>query len=102
MNDFLGKMKNLVDQGVDVSQKALSKAGAKIQELGDKGITKIELTRLENQSKKCFERLGLVVYDNLVCKQKASVGVKNAEVAALLDEIEHLKSEMERRTVSAS
>lgn len=102
MNDFLTKMKTLVDQGVDVSQKALSKAGAKIQELGDKGITKIELTRLENQSKKCFARLGLIVYDNLVCKQKASVSGKNAEVAALLDEIEHLKSEMERRTVSVS
>ena len=102
MNDFLTKMKTLVDQGVDVSQKAFSKAGAKIQELGDKGITKIELTRLENQSKKCFARLGLIVYDNLVCKQKASVSGKNAEVAALLDEIQHLKSEMERRTVSVS
>ena len=98
MSDFLTKMKTLVDQGVDASQKALSKAGLKIQELGDKGITKIELTRLENKSKKCFARLGLIVYDNLVCKQKSSVTAKNTEVAALLDEIEHLKSEIEKRS----
>ncbi|WP_428769013.1 hypothetical protein V1L52_09250 [Treponema sp. HNW] len=102
MNDFLGKMKTLVDQGVDASQKALSKAGSKIQELGDKGITKIELTRLESQSKKCFERLGLIVYDNLACKQKASVGVKNAEIASVIAEIEHLKAEMERRSQNVS
>lgn len=102
VNDFFSKMKTLVDQGVDASQKALSKAGSKIQELGDKGITKIELTRLENQSKKCFARLGLIVYDNLVCKQKASVSAKNAEIAALLNEIEHLKAEIERRSETVS
>lgn len=98
MNDFLNKMKDLVDQGFDVSQKALAKAGNKIQELGDKGITKIELTRLESQSRKCFAQLGLLVYDAFVCEGKASITAKNTEVAAVLDEIEHLKHEMEIRS----
>ena len=97
MNDFLAKMKDFVDQGVEASQKAVIKAGVKIQELGDRGMTKIELTRLEHQSQKCFARLGLLVYDAFVCKQKATLSAKNAEVSALLAEIEHLKHEMEIR-----
>ncbi|MGI5174619.1 hypothetical protein H0R92_13595 [Treponema sp. OMZ 840] len=101
MNDFFEKMKTMVDKSVDVSQQALVKAGAKIQELGDKGITKIELNRLERQSEKCFAKLGLLVYDILICKQKTSVTIKNAEISALLDEIEHIKREMEIRAKEA-
>ena len=102
MNDFMNKMKELIDQGFDASQKALAKAGNKIQELGDKGITKIELTRLESQSRKCFAKLGLLVYDAFVCEGKASITAKNAEVAAVLDEIEHLKHEMEVRSKASA
>lgn len=96
MNDFFNKMKGWVDQGVGASQKALSKAGTKIQEIGDMGRIKLDITRLENRSKKCLARIGLIVYDNLVCKQKATVSAKNAEIAAALEEMKSLEADITR------
>ncbi|ERJ92287.1 hypothetical protein [Treponema lecithinolyticum] len=99
MNDFFNKMKGWLDKGIDVSQDALLKAGTKVQELGDKGVTKIELSRLEHQMKKEIAHLGLLVYDLFALQQKASVSAKNTDVVPLVAEITRLKAEIDKRSV---
>ena len=40
--DFFDKMKDFMDKGIEVSKEAILKAGSKVQDIGDKSVTKIE------------------------------------------------------------
>ena len=49
---FIDKMKEYLDKGVEVSKEALTKAGDVVQDLSDKGVTKIETHQLVSRQNK--------------------------------------------------
>ncbi|MDR1785939.1 MAG: hypothetical protein LBR23_05675 [Spirochaetaceae bacterium] len=95
---FVDKAKEYLDTSVRVSKDMLVKAGGAVQEMGDKGMLKLEITRLKGMAKKDYEKLGLAVYDSLGVQKAKSVTAKKAEIAALLDEISGLNESIEEKT----
>ena len=55
---FSEKMKEMLDQGVAASKEFAAKAGAKAQDLGERGVLMLEIKQLENQTEKLIGRLG--------------------------------------------
>jgi len=55
---FIDRMRELVEQGVTVSKDFAVKAGAKAQDLGERGVMMIEIRQLESQAQKHIGRLG--------------------------------------------
>ncbi len=94
---FMDKVKELLDQGVSASRDFVSKAGAKAQDLGEKGVIKLELMQLENQAQKLIAKLGAEAYENFVEREQDSVSRSETKIAEILSEIEKVKNLMERR-----
>jgi hypothetical protein len=89
---FVEKAKEYIDAGVRVSKDVLSKAGAAAQEMGDKGVLKLEITQLETKCKKQYENLGSAVYKALIAEGEKSVTAKTDAVAVTLSEISRLQT----------
>ncbi len=96
--DFFDKMKDFIDKGIEVSKEALIKAGSKVQDLGDKGVTKIETVQLQHKVEKEFSLLGLQVWDVLCQQKEGSIQSNDARISGIMDEIARLKTELEKRS----
>lgn len=96
--DFFDKMKDFMDKGIEVSKEALIKAGSKVQDLGDKSVTKIETVQLEHKLEKEFSLLGLQVWDVLCQQNESSIQVSDARISGIVEEISRLKKELDKRS----
>ncbi|HOE09500.1 MAG TPA: hypothetical protein PLU33_12090 [Treponemataceae bacterium] len=96
--DFFDKMKDFMDKGIEVSKEAILKAGSKVQDIGDKSVTKIEAIQLQHKLEKEFSLLGLQVWDVLCHQNESSVSPSDSRISGILDEISRLKDELEKRT----
>ena len=101
MSDFLERMKNFAEKGLEVSKDALGKAGDTMQSLGKKGAKKIELAQLNHQVQKEFTALGIEVYDLLTEGGKESISTQDDSVSALLEKISRLKADIEQKESDA-
>ncbi len=95
--DFLERMKQAVDKGVEASKGFFGKAGETAKDLGAKGVLRLEIRELEGRAKKELSKLGHLVYDHFAVQEKASVTAKNSDVSAIIDEISHIKDEIQKR-----
>jgi hypothetical protein len=83
-------------KGLEASKDFAAKAGAKVQEAGEKGVLLLEIKQLEGQTKKLLGRLGAELYrafENGV----PSVGPDNPEIGATLKEIGAVRETVERK-----
>jgi hypothetical protein len=94
---FSERMKELVDQGAQVSKEFLSKAGAKAQDLGERGVLTLEIKQLEGQGRKLLERLGNEVYRILAEDAAESVCASDPVVKDILGELGSLKASIDKR-----
>jgi hypothetical protein len=90
-------MKELVDQGAQASKEFLSKAGAKAQDLGERGVLTVEIKQLESQGRKLLERLGNEVYRILSEEAAESVRPSDPVVSDILAELGALKVSIDKR-----
>jgi hypothetical protein len=90
-------MKDLLDQGAQVSKDFLSKAGAKAQDLGERGVLTLEIKQLESQGHKLLERLGNQVYRILAEEGSESVAASDPAIKDILSELASLKGAIEKR-----
>ena len=90
-------MKELLDQGVDASRDLAAKAGAKAQDLGERGVLMIEIKQLEGQAKKLMGRLGNEAYRIFSELGQDSVSKELPEIRGILDEISGVRSSIERK-----
>ncbi len=97
MSSFFDKMKKYVDKGVEVSKDAFSKAGEKAQDLGEKGVLKIEIKQLESKAAHECMSLGTKVYELLVTGKQESVTADDGQISGILSEITRLKDEVAKR-----
>jgi len=94
---FSDRMKDLLDQGVAASKEFALKAGAKAQELGEKGILLLEVKQLEGQAQKLMGRLGNEAYKAFVERSQDTLNKNTPEVEALLTEIIKVREAIEQK-----
>ncbi|MDR2133875.1 MAG: hypothetical protein LBP27_02115 [Treponema sp.] len=92
---FSERMKELLDQGVAASKEFAVKAGAKAQDLGERGVLMLEMKQLEGQAKKLMGRLGAEVYKAF--EKGSSVSFGDPEISAILGEIGPVKEAIEKK-----
>ena len=101
---FSERMTNLLDQGKAASMGLAAKAGAKAQDLGERGVLAIEVKQLESQAQKLMGRLGAEVYhyfteqgEETLTKDSAAVKTLLSEISAVRDTIEKKEAEIKVR-----
>jgi hypothetical protein len=94
---FSERMKELLDQGVAASKELALKAGAKAQELGEKGILLLEIKQLEGQAQKFIGRLGNEAYKVFVERSQDTLDKNAPEVESLLAEIIKVREAIEQK-----
>lgn len=58
---FLNKLTDYLDKGVDMSRDAITKAGDVVQDMGNKGVLRIEILQLKEKQNKEYRDLGMSV-----------------------------------------
>lgn len=96
-HDFVNRMKEYMDKGVEMSKDALKKTGEIVSDFGDKSVTRISITQLESKAQKNLLELGIAVYEQLASDENAVVSRDNSAVAKLFAEIESTKKQIEEK-----
>jgi hypothetical protein len=90
-------MKELLEQGWAVSKDFAVKAGAKAQDLGERGILMLEIKQLEGQAQKLLTRLGNEAYSAFTDRNQTALERDNVQVIAILDELAIIKDAIEKK-----
>jgi hypothetical protein len=83
-------------KGLEASKDFATKAGAKVQELGEKGVLALEIKQLESQAKKLLGRLGVESYSAFE-KGASAVNFDDREIGSILREIGSVKEAIEKK-----
>ena len=94
---FSERMRELLDQGVAASREFAAKAGAKAQDLGERGVLMVEVKQLESQAQKLIGRLGAEVYQVFSEQGEQTLSAESAQVKTLLSEISAVRESIERK-----
>jgi hypothetical protein len=94
---FSERMKDVLEQGWAASKDLAVKAGAKAQDLGERGILMLEIKQLENQAQKLLTRLGSEAYIAFTESGKSAVDRDAVEVRTILEEIAVVKDAIEKK-----
>jgi hypothetical protein len=94
---FSDRMKDLLDQGAQASRDFLNKAGARAQDLGERGVLTLEIKQMEGQGRKLLERLGNQVYRILAEEGSESVAALDPAIKDILSELAVLREAIEKR-----
>jgi len=94
---FSERMKELLDQGVAASKEFALKAGAKAQDLGERGILVLEVKQLEGQAQKLLSQLGNEAYQAFVERDQETLERNIPEVQSILEEITKVRDMIEQK-----
>ena len=94
---FSERMKNLLEQGWTASKDFALKAGAKAQDLGEKGILMWDIKQLENQAQKQIARLGSEAFIAFTERNQETIDRNAIEFRTILEEITVIKDQIEKK-----
>jgi hypothetical protein len=94
---FSERMKELLDQGVAASREFAAKAGAKAQDLGERGILMLEIKQLEGQAQKLLSRMGNEAYRAFVERDQPAIERDTPEIRAILTELASVRETIEQK-----
>ena len=94
---FGERMKELLEQSAAATKEFALKAGAKAQELGERGVLLVEIKQLEGQAQKLISRLGAEAYQAFSERGESTLSADGEEVKALLKEIAAAKEAIENK-----
>ena len=94
---FSERMKDLLDQGWTASKEFAVKAGAKAQDLGERGMMMLEIKQLENQAQKLLTRMGNEAYIAFVERGQSGIDRDAPEFRAILEQIAGVREAIERK-----
>jgi len=94
---FIDRMKELLDQGVAVSKDFAVKAGAKAQDLGERGVMMLEIRQLESQAQKLIGRLGTEAYQAFTERGESTLSAESDAVKPILSDIAAARKSIEQR-----
>ena len=92
---FSERMKELLDQGMAASKDFALKAGAKAQDMGERGILMLEIKQLEGQAQKLFGRLGNEAYSAFTEQNQDSLSKDTPAITAILADIAKVRDAIE-------
>ncbi|MDR0442246.1 MAG: hypothetical protein LBH44_02430 [Treponema sp.] len=96
---FSDRMKDLLDQGWAVSKEFAAKAGAKAQDLGERGILMLEIKQLDGQAQKLLGRMGNEAYVAFVERDQSSIDRDTPEIKAILQELAIIRETIEKKEI---
>ena len=94
---FIERMKELLDQGVAISKELALKAGAKAQDLGERGVLMLEIRQLEGQAQKLIGRLGTEAYQAFTERKEQTLSADDEMVRTILSEIAEARDSIEKK-----
>ena len=94
---FIDRMRELVEKGVTVSKDFAVKAGAKAQDLGERGVMMIEIRQLESQAQKHIGRLGAEAYNAFAERKEETLSAENTTIKAILSDIAVARESIEKK-----
>jgi hypothetical protein len=94
---FGERMRELMDQGLAASKEFVIKAGAKAQDLGERGILMLEIKQLEGQAQKLITRMGNDAYIAFTEKDQSVIEREQAEFKNTLREIAMIREAIEKK-----
>ena len=94
---FGERMRDLLDQGVAASREFAVKAGAKAQDLGERGVLMLEIKQLESHAQKLMGRLGAVAYQTFSEQGEETLSAESTPVKTILSEIAAARESIERK-----
>jgi len=94
---FSERMRDMLEQGWNVSKDLAMKAGAKAQDLGERGMLMWDIKQLENQAQKQLIRLGNESYAAFTDKNQPVIDRESVEFKTILDEIAIIKDQIEKK-----
>ncbi|MCL2373952.1 MAG: hypothetical protein FWC65_01755 [Treponema sp.] len=100
--NFSERMKELLDQGVTASKEFAVKAGAKAQDIGERGALMLEIKQLESQAQKLIGRLGAQAYQTFMERGEQTLSKDAAPVSALLSDVAVIREIIERKEAELS
>ena len=94
---FSERMKEMLEQGWAVSKDFAIKAGAKAQDLGERGVLMWDIKQLENQAQKLLTRLGNEAYTAFVDRDQPVIDREFIEFRTILEEIAKIREQIEKK-----
>lgn len=88
--DFWDRMKNAMEKGLEGSRELLGKAKDRAQDLGERGVLRLEIMQLENQAEKLIGQLGTRTYEALVTEQRLQIDKQTEGIAELIKQIDEI------------
>jgi len=94
---FSERMKGMLEQGWSASKELAAKAGAKAQDLSERGILMWDIKQLESQAQKLMLNLGNIVYTAFTERNENSIERDNTEIKTILEEIAVIRDAIEKK-----
>jgi hypothetical protein len=94
---FNERMKDLLEQGWTASKEFAAKAGAKAQDLGERGLLMWDIKQLENQAQKLLTRMGNEAYIAFTDNDQTTIERDSTAFKTILDEIAVIKEQIEKK-----
>ena len=94
---FSDGLKEILDQGLAASKEFAIKAGAKAQDLGERGILMLEIKQMESQAQKILARLGTETYLAFAERGQPVIERDAVEFSTILNELANLKDAIETK-----
>lgn len=95
--DFWDRMKNTLEKGLEGSRDLLTKAKDRAQDLGERGVLRLEIMQLENQAEKLIAKLGTRAYEALVTEQRLQIDKQTEGVAELIEQIDEVHQKIREK-----
>ena len=94
---FSERMREMLEQGVAASKEFAVKAGAKAQDLGERGILMLEVKQLESQAQKFIGRLGAEAYRCFVDEDQSELQRDASGISGILSELARVRDTIEKK-----
>jgi len=94
---FGERMKDMLEQGWTASKELAAKAGAKAQDLSERGVLMWDIKQLENQAEKLMLKLGNATYIAFIEHDQSSIDRDSADLKTILDEISVIKDAIDKK-----
>ncbi|MDR2923048.1 MAG: hypothetical protein LBU85_06885 [Treponema sp.] len=94
---FSERMVEMLDQGIAATKDFALKAGAKAQDLGERGVLMVDIKQLEMKAQKLLVRLGNETYAAFAERNQESIGRDAPEIASIMAELAKLRSEIDQK-----
>ena len=94
---FGDRMKEMLEQGWTASKDLAMKAGAKAQDLGERGLLMWDIKQLESMAQKILARLGNETFIAFTERDQETINREAVEFRTIINELISIKDQIEKK-----